>query len=74
MKKQRKDYVFLGVFSYQGYEIKVLADLDQVLGQQLPLALKATSNRNKQVYGPFEVTVKVPSPPGPKPKRIKKKK
>jgi len=62
MKKQRKDYTFLGSFQYQGYEIKVLADLDQILEVQLPLAMKASSERNRQNYGPFRVTVKIPIP------------
>jgi hypothetical protein len=59
MKKQRKDYTFLGAFQYQGYEIKVLADL----------ALKSTSGRNRQVYGPFRVSVKTRSDPKPKRKK-----
>jgi hypothetical protein len=69
MKKQRKDYTFLGAFQYQGYEIKVLADLAEILELQLPLALKATSCRNRQVYGPFRVTVKTRSDPKPKRKK-----
>jgi hypothetical protein len=63
MKKQRKDYTFLGAFQAAtgGPEIKVLADLAEILELQLPLALKATSGRNRQVYGPFRVTVKTRS-------------
>jgi hypothetical protein len=61
MKKQRKDYTFLGAFQAPGgTEIKVLADLAEILELQLPLALKATSGKNRQVYGPFRVTVKRP--------------
>jgi hypothetical protein len=70
MKKQRKEYTFLGAFQAPGgYEIKVLADLDDILERQLPLALKATSGRNRQVYGPFRVTVKTRSDPKPKRKK-----
>lgn len=72
MRKRRQDYVFLGAFPFKGYELKVLADFDQLLEFQLPLALKASSGRNRQVYGPFKVTLRT-QPTGETSKEKRKK-
>lgn len=72
MKKRRKDYTFLGTWQYRGAEIKVLADLEAIFEQQHPLALAASSSRNRQTYGPFQATCSIGQTPGPKELRTKK--
>jgi hypothetical protein len=75
-KKPRSDYSLIGEFSFtfygKLYRVKVLADMDDILKTQGHLALQSNTQRNRQNYGPFRVTVTVPEEK-PKQKRIRKK-
>lgn len=66
VKKRREDYIRIGEFKapfklesgQTVFKITVMADLDEILTKQGPLALANKYQHNKQTYGPFRVTVK----------------
>lgn len=76
-KKSREGLTIIGEVKTKSgsdsFKVKVLADLFQIIATQGLLATQSNFGHNRQVYGPFKVTVSVDKDQ-PKQKRAKKKK
>lgn len=75
MKKSRKSYLYLGEYTLKDkpYLFKVLMDASEILSRQEPLVKTSRFLKNRQDYGPFRVTVSLPSTPSSSSKEKRKR-